>query len=459
MPVTATLPAVRRRDEELRRRHRAEVSAGVLAHARRLRWSGERLRAERQAGLRALVAWAREHSPFHAERLADVEPAAFTEEDLASLPVMTKDDLMSDFDWIVTDPRLSLAVVERHMAHDRPYLHDRFLAVTSSGSSGRRGVYVYDWGEWTTLALLQSRARLGMADDAPRPTGRATASLFAGGGAHLSRVMRRFLAATDDDVHHLPMTLPVSEVVGGLNAIQPTLLMGYPSALELLVREARARRLRIRPRYVETGGELLMERTRRAVLDLWGVEIDDSWAVVEGAHAFSCMAGRAMHLPDDLVIVEPVDVDGRPVAPGKPAAKLYLTNLYNRTQPLIRFEIADGLTVLDDDCACGSAHRRITELTGRADVVFEYGPVRVHPMQLRLELHDVSEYQVRQTARGVLVKVVSDRPDELRPLSERVARALGTAGLVEPEVIVEAVGHLERLPSGKLRQFIGRLGG
>ena len=237
--------------------------------------------------------------------------------------------------------------------------------------------------------------------------------------------------------------------------------MGYPSALDLVVREAQAGRLRISPRFVESGGELLMDRTRRAVRDLWGVEIDDAWAVVEGAYAFSCPAGQGMHLPDDLIIVEPVDLDGRPVAPGQPAAKLYLTNLYNRTQPLIRFEIADGLTILEGVCPCGSAHRRMVDLTGRADIVFSYDDVTVHPMVLRLALHDerhVTEYQIRQTALGLCVKVVTDRPEELNQIRDRLSTALRTAGLADPEVIVIAVDRLERLAAGKLRQFIPRLG-
>ena len=454
-----------RTSEDLRRSHRADVGAGIFAHAKRLRWSKEQLDAERQEKLRRLLAFAVEHSPFHAERLRGIDVRHFTEEMLPSLPVMTKNDLMDDFSWVMTDPRLTLEVVEDYVEHvdENEYLHDRFRAVTSSGSSGRRGVFVYDWDEWTTLALMQSRSRLGTASDAPRPADAATASLFAGAGAHLSRVMRTFLAEPGDEMHHLPMTLPVAQVVRGLNAAQPELLMGYPSALELVVREAQAGRLRISPRFVESGGELLMERTRQAVRQLWGVEIDDAWAVVEGAYAFSCPDGQGMHLPDDLVIIEPVDLAGQPVPPGEPAAKLYLTNLYNRTQPLIRFELADGLTVLDGVCPCGSAHRRIVDLTGRADIVFSYDDdVKIHPMILRLELHDeryLTEYQIRQTARGVCVKVVTEHPEGIDQIRDRLVRTLRTAGLRDPEVVVEVVDRLERLAAGKLRQFIPRLGG
>jgi phenylacetate-CoA ligase len=453
------------RNDELRRSHHAEVAAGIFAHSKRLRWSRSQLEGERQERLRQLLTWAIERSPFHAKRLTGVDPARFTEADLVTLPVMTKDDLMSDFYSVVTDRRLTLDAVEEHVENldTKEYLFDRFRAVTSSGSGGRRGVFVYDWDEWTTLALMQSRSRLGTADNVPRPAGAATVSLFAGAGAHLSRVMRTFLAEPGDGIRHLPMTLPVSEVISGLNAAQPELLMGYPSAIDLVVSEAQAGRLKIAPRCVETGGELLMERTRVAVRELWGVEIDDSWAVAEGAYAFSCPSSRtSMHLPDDLVIIEPVDLTGRPVPLGEPAAKVYLTNLYNRTQPLIRFEIADGLTVLDAPCPCGSVHRRIADLTGRADIVFEYeNGATVQPMTLRLELHDerhVTEYQVRQTSRGLYVKVVTDRPAELAIVQERLVRTLQIAGLPDPEVTVEAVDRLERLAAGKLRQFIPRLG-
>jgi phenylacetate-coenzyme A ligase PaaK-like adenylate-forming protein len=453
------------RNPELCRSQRGEVAAGIFAHSKRLRWSRSQLEGERQERLRDLLVWAVEHSPFHAKRLTGIDHARFTEADLVKLPVMTKDDLMSDFSSVVTDRRLTLDAVEGHVENidTNEFLFDRFRAVTSSGSGGRRGVYVYDWDEWTTLALMQSRSRLGTADSEPRPRGAATVSLFAGAGAHLSRVMRTFLAEPGDEICHLPMTLPVRQVIRGLNAAQPELLMGYPSAIDLVVREAQAGRLKIAPRYIETGGELLMERTRVAVRELWGAEIDDSWAVAEGAYAFSCPSSRtSMHLPDDLVIIEPVDLLGRPVPLGEPAAKLYLTNLYNRTQPLIRFEIADGLTVLDDPCPCGSAHRRIADLTGRADIVFEYeNGATVQPMTLRLELHDeryVTEYQVRQTSQGLCVKVVTDRPAELAIVQDRLVRTLQTAGLPDPEVTVEAVDRLERLAAGKLRQFIPRLG-
>ena len=79
----------------------------------------------------------------------------------------------------------------------------------------------------------------------------------------------------------------------------------------------------------------------------------------------SCSAGRGMHLSDDLFVIEPVDGQGDPVPPGERAAKVYVTNLYNRVQPLIRYELTDEITVLDGPCPCGVTLLRIDDIQGR----------------------------------------------------------------------------------------------
>lgn len=75
---------------------------------------------------------------------------------------MTRDDLLAQFDEIVTDPRLRRDVVEARLAdlRDDAYLLEEFHAFASGGASGRRGVFVYGWDDWTTCAagILRWRA-------------------------------------------------------------------------------------------------------------------------------------------------------------------------------------------------------------------------------------------------------------------------------------------------------------
>jgi phenylacetate-coenzyme A ligase PaaK-like adenylate-forming protein len=165
-----------------------------------------------------------------------------------------------------------------------------------------------------------------------------------------------------------------------------------------------------------------------------------------------------MHLADDLVIVELVDEQGEPVAPGETSAKIYLTNLFNHTQPLLRFELSDQFTKIEGECGCGSAHTWIEEPVGRRDDVFVYADgTRIHPFVFRSPLSralGVIEYQVRQTPTGAEVAVVGDGSLRTRQLTDVLTDALRSAGLREAAITVRTAERLPCLASGKVRRFV-----
>jgi phenylacetate-coenzyme A ligase PaaK-like adenylate-forming protein len=76
----------------------------------------ERLHAERTARLRELIGIAVKRSPWHRDRLGDLDLATLDADDLRDLPVMTKDDLMGNFDAIATDPAVRLVDANAHIA-------------------------------------------------------------------------------------------------------------------------------------------------------------------------------------------------------------------------------------------------------------------------------------------------------------------------------------------------------
>ena len=145
------------------------------------------------------------------------------------------------------------------------------------------------------------------------------------------------------------------------------------------------------------------------------------------------------------------------MAPGERSAKVYVTNLYNHTLPLIRYEITDEVTLTDDRCPCGSAHRLMEDPQGRLDESFRYGSLVVHPLVFRSPLglcRNIVEYQVRQTPRGADVAVVCQGRPDLWALAEQIAVKLVTAGLNGAEVSVHAVDRLARQETGKLKRFV-----
>jgi phenylacetate-CoA ligase len=441
-------------------RQQAEFVDDLYPAVHRLRWSADRLANERERRLRDLLAWSVERSPFHAERLAGIDVARFTEEDLPSLPVMTKADLMGDFDRVVTDQRLTLEVVNAHvetLTRD-DYLLDKYRVVATSGSTGTRAVFVYGWREWTEFVLVATR---WLVFDGSIPPGAPVGSLFASNTRHVSGAIQAFLSeiapSEPSQFAHFPASLPLPEIVAGLNAAQPTVLRGYPSAVHLLALEAKAGRLKISPRQIATGGEQCTDEIRAEVAEVWGIDIYDFWGCSEGAFAFPCGAGAGMHLPDDLTILEPVDRYGNVVAPGQPADKVLLTNLYNRAQPLIRYEITDAMTVVAGTCECGCAHRRITDLAGRTDSAFVYeGGAAVHWLGMTTVLlsdSDVVELQVTQTPRGADISVATRGSCNVEGLRHGLVELMSKSGLCDPQVTIREVDALDRLWSGKLRQF------
>ena len=101
---------------ELSARTSAAIAARMPGHLQRLRWSPAQLADVQRDRLRALLARAIAGSPFHAARLRGVDPDRFELADLARLPVMTKADMMENFDAATTDRRLTRDLAERHLA-------------------------------------------------------------------------------------------------------------------------------------------------------------------------------------------------------------------------------------------------------------------------------------------------------------------------------------------------------
>ena len=167
-----------------------------------------------------------------------------------------------------------------------------------------------------------------------------------------------------------------------------------------------------------------------------------------------------MHVADDLVILEPADADGNVVPYGQPADRMLLTNLFNLDQPLIRYDMTDAVTISDDPCPCGCAHRRITSVNGRINGAFEYeGGARVPRTAVEravVAAPGVANFFVGKTQRGLDVSVVTDGSCDIHRLQTELIDVLRRHGGPESEVVVHEVGSIERLSRGKCRQFDAR---
>jgi phenylacetate-CoA ligase len=126
--------------------------------------------------------------------------------------------------------------------------------------------------------------------------------------------------------------------------------------------------------------------------------------------------------------------------------------------PLIRYELTDEITMLDELNPGPWTARRIADIEGRSDDIFTYDRIEVHPYVFRSAIgrrRNVLQYQVRQTPTGADITLRAATPIDTNALASELVAALAALGLQTPDV---QVSILEIIPrpgnAGKVRAFV-----
>lgn len=433
-------------------------------------WSFEQLRTHQRERLLAIVRYAAISSPYYRERFAGIE--LNDDLDLGALPRLDKATMLENFDEVVTDRRLTLAGVEQHLEglkgsspRREPMLFGEYRAMASGGTSGLRGIFLYGRDDWTEfLAGGPCRAGRAYFDVAPRLPRRRFVTIAADHPLHGTGRMNYSLDVGAHRFLRLDARTPIGDLVEALNAFRPESITTYPSTAALLAEQQLAGELRIAPRVIATGGEVRTEEMEERIVDAWSRRPFNIYGATEMSAytAVECDRHAGLHLFEDQVLIEVVDDDYRPVPDGEPGSRLLITNLYNRTQPLIRYELNDLITVSPDPCPCGRPFPLLKSIEGRSDDVLEMpaaegGTIKVHPLTLRSPLAGIgalSEYRIVYGAGELRIEAVfkggGDREQACQEIEARLGSALTEGGAQAPPIHVKSVGTIPRHPhSGK----------
>ena len=121
---------------------------------------------------------------------------------------------------------------------------------------------------------------------------------------------------------------------------------------------------------------------RKQIEELWGCPVYDNYGTHEVAGGgFECPARDGLHLSEDAIFFEVVDVDtGEPVENGE-VGNLVATAFYRRVPLLIRYNLRDlARIVSEEQCECGSNFRRMDHFLGRSDAMVKLRGVNLYPM-------------------------------------------------------------------------------
>jgi phenylacetate-CoA ligase len=355
-----------------------------------------------------------------------------TLDDLHSLPIITKDDLLAS-----SPESLVSRTVPKH----------RLLPSITSGTTGQVLTVWHDGARLGRIAL--SVARVAWLVAPYRPWDRTlyiyTSPFPVGSVGGLFPF--RFVSTTE----------PTDEIVARWRRMRPAIVWIYPSRLRDL--EETAARLPA-PRLISVNSEYssVAERTRWE--KLFRAPVRDQYATEElGIVAAECEA-RQRHVFSDSCWVEIADSVGEPVAGGR-LGRLVGTNLTNLASPIIRYDQGDKAGLVPSRCECGRTLPVLEPLEGRARLDFRTSRGEVvssgvlvdalYGLIITLGL-PIRAYQLEDGAPPEL-RLVADREltdDEIRLATRHLQR---TTGL---DTICRVVETIPMSPGGKREALVPR---
>lgn len=180
----------------------------------------------------------------------------------------------------------------------------------------------------------------------------------------------------------------------------------------------------------------------RSIKERWDVELFATYSSTEMGATFSeCRYGMGGHVHPELIIVEIIGEDNRPVADGQ-YGEIVVTTLGVEGMPLLRFRTGDIAAKRTEQCRCGRNSFRLTPLVGRKNNMIKLKGTTLYPPAIN-DVLDNTDYvenyvvEVRDSDAGTdeVVVYVGLRHevdfDAVKELKDRFRSRIRVAPIVE----------------------------
>ena len=244
--------------------------------------------------------------------------------------------------------------------------------------------------------------------------------------------------------------------------IRPTYLCSYASMLRPLAERTLVRGTRLRLDRIISRGGVVDQELWALCRQAFDARLVDQYGANEiGQIACQCPNCDAYHVNAEAMLVEILDEDGAPVAPGE-TGRVVLTSFYNYAMPFIRYEIGDRAMVSADSGECDITLPRLSRIAGRyrnnfvlrnGQIIFPNPPMSrfrtfFSYSQLQVVQTDYEEIEVRYVPADEKSKI--DEAGLERWLQEELDPGFS--------VKLVAVDPIPPAPSGKFEDFISLVG-
>jgi putative adenylate-forming enzyme len=427
------------------------------------RWRWQHLRGAtltqfQEERAQAIVNYAARHAPFYRKHWAG--------HDLHNwriLPTVDKQLMMQNFATFNTrgielEQALLVALRAEQERDFRPMLADLTVGL-SSGTSGHRGLFLVSPSEragWAGVMLARALHEL-------RPR-RLRVAFFLRSNSNLYEQIGGLLL----QFRYFDLMLPLPAAVAQLNSFQPHIIVGPPSLLGMLAQARRCGALHIHPERLISVAEVLEPQDKGVLEEVFAVPVEQIYQCTEGLLAVSCAHG-SLHIQEDLIVLQCEPLPDEHQTSHIQRVTPIVTDLWRKTQPIIRYRLNDVLRLDPRLCSCGSAFRVIQAIEGRCDDLCYFtqhsGEVRAFfPDTIRrmilLASAQITDYQVVQEHRDQLhiYLAVSEQAAFAQvagQVRERVNAIVAQYDCRPAEVVIEE--GLRPVTAGQKRRRVKRL--
>jgi phenylacetate-CoA ligase len=332
--------------------------------------SREEIKEFQEAKLQELLGYLSEKSPFYSEMFREngIDIGSIKKlEDLEKIPVTTKDDLQKRTkDFICVDSR---KIIDYN---------------TTSGTLGDPVTFVLTDKDLDRLAyneFISLSCSNGTPDD-----------IF----QLMVTIDRRFMAGIAYYLGLRKMGAGMVRVGPGnaqlqfdtINRINPTALITVPSFLIKLIEYAGKNGIDINKTSIQKAvcigepirnNDFSLNTLGKRIRSKWDIDLYSTYASTEMGTAFNeCEYGVGGHHHPEMIIVEFLDDNNRPVADDEPG-EVVITTLGVEAMPLLRFKTGDICYHYTEPCKCGRTTMRLGPVLGRKQQMIKYKGTTLYP--------------------------------------------------------------------------------
>jgi phenylacetate-CoA ligase len=186
--------------------------------------------------------------------------------------------------------------------------------------------------------------------------------------------------------------------------LRPTAIVAVPSFIVKLIQFAKEHHIDINATTVKKAiciGENIrntdfsLNILGKKITEAWAIELYSTYASTEMQTAFTeCREFSGGHAQPELIIVEILNENNEPVAPGE-AGEVTITTLGVEAMPLLRYKTGDMCLYFDEPCKCGRSSGRLSSIVGRKKQMIKYKGTTLYPpalFDILNEMEDVLDF-------------------------------------------------------------------